>query len=323
MRIGYEAYDCIGHEQTYYGGLVERLKDEFKKDFELFQCRDADALQQLDGKYDLIICKSRLPAQIIADRCHKSKSFVIDHGPIHSNRTYTHWCRAHFEVFSSPTLQRAYESTGFRPLIKGYSGGYFLTNSLDLIHPDPNACLVYLIPWGGLRANSVTDDVFPDTDTVALLRALALLFERVYVTNHVCDAKVNFAIRYEADLPRNVFPVRNGSEFRDLICNVGAVVFEYSSVFAIALWNPKVRLFYRCPTHPYGPAAPHNQIFHYIMGQACYTILNDDLNVIKTSLCADVKKEEREKAKKLIYDDRIEDPFDAIIESLRDALTML
>jgi hypothetical protein len=323
MKIGYEASDCPAHERAYYGGLLERLKEEFGKDFATFDCPDINDLKNFDGKFDLIIVKSRIGADAIIDQCCKSKSFLIDHGPIHCNRTYINWCRSHFEVFSSPTLQREYEATGFRPIIKGYSGGFFLTNSLDALHPDPKACLVYLIPWEGLRANSVTPTPFSEVDTVFFLRGLSPLFDHVHVVNHLCDGRANFAIRHRKHLPQNVRPVANGEDFRNLVCNVGAVIFEYSSVFAIALWNPEVRLFYRRPACPYGPLSPHNQIFHQIMYEACYLIVDDDVSAVKRDLFNDTKKDERVRAKKLIYDENIKDPYEAIINAIYDALALI
>jgi hypothetical protein len=59
------------------------------------------------------------------------------------------------------------------------------------------------------------------------------------------------------------------------------------------------------------------------MYEACYLIVDDDVSAVKRDLFNDTKKDERVRAKKLIYDENIKDPYEAIINAIYDALALI
>jgi hypothetical protein len=318
--VGFATHCSPRHVRTYYSRLIEYLAQELGEEFEVVKCASDAELAALDGAYKLVIFGTRESAEYMVNHCRSTRSMLVDHGPLHSNRTAR--CRAHFEVFSSPYLRDFYSAAELAPHVKGWSGGYFLTDHLDSLQPRKGECLVYLIHMNGWRSNSLTHEPFSGEDTIGYLLGLSQLFRTVHVSSHL-NGGGNFVVMNRDELPENVVPVAHGPHFWNLINNVDAVFFEYSSVFAIALWNPEVKLFQRLPQHPCGPVTLHATAFHQIMNAATYPVLDDDLSGISRMMEDDPKREERERAKRLIYDEAISDPYAAILAAVREALATI
>lgn len=324
MKIGFEISHCRNHIDAFYGQLVEPLKKEFAQNFEVFDSNDMTNIGAFDGCYEIVVVVNRRAANRIVNDCNVTKSFLIDHAPIHSNRARPGG--AHFEMFSSPFIKYVYEGTSLRPKIKGYCGGYFLSEFTDTLHPQPTSCLVYLIHWKYRRANSHAETPFTEVETLALLSKLSQIFDKVYVVGHLCDPSGDFFVKYAHLLPVNIEPIQHGQRFQDLVCNVGALVFEYSSVFATSLWNPAIPLFQRVPKYPHGPAALRHRLFHQLMDAASYRIVADDLTelgMIVSGMSSDNKRPLRQQLKNIIYDEGIQSPTKAIIDALYDAMSVL
>lgn len=314
--VGFATHFAPAHIGAFYPKLIEYLEREMGADFEALPCFEG-GVEALDGRFRVVIFGTRRAAVKMASRCSFTKSLLIDHGPIHTNRA-PHG-KVHFEIFSSEYLRATYSNLGIRPLLKGWSGSYFISSDTDCRHPLPGECLVYLIPSRGWKANSLVEVPFSEEQTIEYVTSLCGIFRRVHVVSHLSSA-VNFMAKYSYRLPTNAVPVNHGPEFMRLINNVEAVFFEYSSVVATALWNPEVRLFVRMPKYPCGPATLHAKWFHELLDEVAYPVCNDDFSKVLTQIRVDPKRGAREAAKWQIYDATVEDPYAAVLECVREAV---
>ena len=319
-RVGFAARHAPNHVRAFYARLIEYFAQELGDDFEVIPDEYDGMVPSLDGRYRLVVFGTRGAAAEMVTHCKVTKSLLIDHGPIHTNRA-PH-SRVHFEVFSSPYLNHRYPKTGMASAIKSWSGGYFLTDHLESGSPRPGECLVYLIHNTGWKANSLTAVPFDDPSTIDCLSGLAERFKIVHVVSHLNGGE-NFAVKYRDALPGNVLAVGHGPQFMSLVNNVEALFFEYSSVIAAALWNPAVKLFYRIPPLPCGPVTLHATFLHELLEFATYPIKNDDLSGVGDCLSLDPKLEARREAKRLVFDESITDPYRAALDCVRDALRIL
>lgn len=319
-NIGFAARHAPNHVRAFYTRLIEYFAQELGDDFEVVPEEYDGVVSSLDGRYRLVIFGTRGAAAEMVAHCNYTKSLLIDHGPVHTNRA-PH-SMVHFEIFSSPYLNNRYPGTGMAPAIKSWSGGYFLSDHLDNVCPRPGECLVYLIHNTGWKANSLTLVPFDDLSTIRYLAGLAAEFDRVHVVSHLNGGE-NFAVKYRAELPEHVIPVAHGPHFMNLVNNVEAVFFEYSSVIAAVLWNPRVKLFYRVPPYPCGPITLHATFLHELLEVAAYLIVGDDLSQVRECLISDPKLLAREEAKRLVFDESISDPYKAALDCVREALQMV
>jgi hypothetical protein len=321
MKIGFETQNCRNHGDVFYGKLIAQLYGKYGSAFDLVDCSSPGAFEKADLTYDLMVYKYRPAAASATASATRMKSFLIDHGPLHCNRTPLG--AAHFETFTSAFAQRYYSGRGFAPLIKGYDTGFFLTDDLPLREPQRDSCLVYMIHWKGSRANSRTERPFSDEDSIAYLNQLAQHFTHVHVSSHVDDSSGNFVSQFRPRLSRSIVAVQNGSDYRELFCNVGAVFFEYSSVFALTLWNPAVPLFQRVPPSPSGPTYRHAKLFHFIMDSVCYPLNAANSNEVPRLLVEDPLSPRRELAKRLIYGENRGGVYERVLAAIDDALGLL
>ena len=316
-QVGFATFCSPRHIRVFYQRLIEYLAQELGQDFEVATYSGSEPAAEIDGEYSVLLFETRQAADRIVEQCTITRSMLVDHGPIHSNRTAA--CRAHFEVFSSPYLKSRYAECGLGPTVRGWSGGYFLTDFLDCLSPRRDECLVYLLGMKGWAANSLTEYPFSEEETIEYLRGLAGIFKRVHVVTHL-NSRASFVAVHREALPRNIMLVENGPHFWSLINNVSAVFFEYSSVFAIALWNPGVRLFQRAPKYPCGPIALHATVFHEVMDEVSYRIEDDDLSDVRGLMEDDPKRARRQECKDLIFDPAASDPYAEILKRVREAV---
>lgn len=308
------------HIQSFYGRLVEYFRQEIGDEFDVIGENDFRCLKELDGLYDIVIFGNRGAAARMTDSCAFTKSLLIDHGPIHTNRA-PHGT-VDFEIFSSEYLRKVYSANGFAPKIAGWSGGYFLSEHLNANREIARGtCLVYLLHNTGWKANSLANVPFSDDQTVVYLNGLAAIFGCVYVVSHL-NGGDNFSERYRHVLSSNVVALDHGIPFNNLICGVEAVFIEYSSVLAAALWNPRVKIFVRYPKYPCGPVTLQASFLHWLMDYATYPIREDDLTEVERILREDHLHAERCEVKDMIFDKNIDDSFKSSLDCLLEALKM-
>jgi hypothetical protein len=307
------------HVRAFYGRLIEYLRQELGESMDILGDEDYDDLAELEGMYKVVMFCTRGAAINLTKNCQVTRSFLVDHGPIHTNRA-PHGV-IDFEVFSSPYLNDRYSADGFRAKVKSWSGGYFLTDHLCSGPIRGGECLVYSIHNVGWYANSMAEVPFSDDETLDYLRALSKLFKVVHVVSHI-NAGGNFVEKYRDLLPENVLPVAHGFSFMDLIASVEAVFMEYSSVMAACLWNPEVKLFVRYPKHVLGPITLQARYLHELMESAAYPIVNDMVGDVMALLSSDPKRGKRVEARTQIYDLSVEDPYYEVLKCVREAIAM-
>lgn len=307
------------HVRAFYGRLIEYLRQELGDDMDILDDGDYEELSELDGRYKVVMFCTRGAAIHVSKNCLVTKSFLVDHGPVHTNRA-PHGV-IDFEVFSSAYLDERYTADGFRAKGRSWSGGYFLT---DHLRPGPirsGECLVYSIHNVGWLANSMSEIPFSDEETLAYLISLSKIFKVVHVVSHI-NAGGNFVDKYRADLPENVLPVAHGFPFMDLIASVEAVFMEYSSVMAACLWNTDVRIFVRYPRHTLGPITLQARYLHELMDAAAYPITGDSVENVIDLIKADPKHGKRVEAKGQIYDPGVTDPYYEVLKCVREAVAI-
>lgn len=319
-NIGFAIGHAPNHISGFFGRLIEYLAQELGADFEIVPPnRYTGSIANLDGKYRLVMFGSRRAAAQLSKVAVYTKSFLVDHGILHTNRTPS--CRVDFEAFSSPFLMNHYTKSGLNPLVQAWSSRYFLMDDIynDTFHEDE--CLVYLTHKRGWKANSVQEIPFERNKTLSFLKQLSHRYSKVYVVDHINLPNKTLNSRCEL-LPSNIIPLQHGINFLEKINTVGSLYFEYSSVFSTALWNPKVKLFERLPQSPMGPTTPQARLLHTLSRIACYQIRNDDLFEAEEYSKKDPKRQNRETIKSMIFDQHPEDSYVRLLDVLLDALRL-
>jgi len=305
------------HVRAFYGRLIEYLSQELDERFAVIDNDDYDEIIDLDGRYKLVLFCTRGAAAQLTKLSSSTKSFLVDHGPIHTNRA-PHGT-VDFEIFSSEYLRNRYSEEGFKSKVRSWSGGYFITDHLVSNHIKKGECLVYCIHNVGWYANSMVEVPFSDEETITYLNNLSELFNVVHVVSHI-NAGKNFVDKYRSNLLPNVVPVSHGFSFMSLIASVEAVFMEYSSVISCCLWNPYVKIFVRYPKYPLGPITLQARYLHELMNDAAYPIINDSVKEVENYMISDKKSEARHRAKLQIFDDRIDHPYYEVLRRIREAL---
>lgn len=308
------------HIQAFYGRLIEYLCQELGEDIDIIGDGDYENIADLDGMYKIVMFCTRGAATHLSDNCATTRSFLVDHGPIHTNRApHGH---VDFEVFSSEYLRKRLSQEGLGAEVKSWSGGYFLTDHLLSSPIRKGECLVYLIHNTGWLANSMSRIPFTDDQTIGYLDGLSKIFRVVHVVSHI-NGGINFVTRYRQFIPGNVLSVSHGNQYMNLIASVEVVFLEYSSALATTLWNPEVKIFIRNPKFPLGPITLHARYLHELMERVGYPIIEDSLETVDEMLRNDPKHLFRVAAKSEIYDINIDDPYEFILRCVRDAVRIV
>lgn len=320
--IGFAIRHAPNHVRAFYGRLIEFLSQELGPDFEVVsKDQYPDSLAQLDGKYRIVLFAGRKSAAKFSETARVSKSFLVDHGIIHTNRTPSS-CPVDFEVFSSPFLLHHYSRVGLEPKVRGWSARYFLSNDTPKMQFRRDDCMVYLTHKRGWQANSEMTAPFGPESNLRFIRSLSEIYSKVYVVGHI-NMGGSVVGGNHGGMPGNVIELGHGRDFMDRVNNVGALFFEYSSVFATALWNPDVMLFQRVPPFPTGAVRPQAVLLHILMEKACYRIEGDDLSQVKAITATDGKAAMRKKVCGMIYAGNPSDSYMDIRNILLEALGLV
>lgn len=313
--IGFAVEHAPNHVTAFYGRLISFLAQELGSEFSLIRRSEyPKSVMQLDGKYRIVIFATRGTAARFSKHATRSKAFLIDHGVVHSNRNPS--LGADFELFSSGYLRTYYSGVGLEAGIQSWCSRYFLTEDTPRDPLGEKECIIYFSHKQGVGANSKHLSPFSIGDNINLVKDLSPRFDRVWVVWHLnADDRLYHALLSE--FPSNVSVLSHGERFIGRICRVDSVIFDYSSVFATALWNPHVKLFQRVPEHPAGPSRKSAHLFHEMMEDSSYRVIgNTIVPALEQAEVDDSKSHARSGIHRKLYCGETVDAYQAVLMNL-------